>query len=135
MSATVLTKTRRRAALGAVCAAAVALPLLGAATAQAGTSAPLAPLARGWTTLKLLHQWHDDSITGKPAVKNISGIVHFRGEMLTPGTNKVAFILPAADRPATAVTVQIDLGYATAGTLNILPSGVTRVASEQAWSN
>jgi len=126
----------RRAAAGAVCAAAVALPLVGAAGAQAATSAPHT-LASGWTSLALENGWFDyvGSSTAAPAVTNINGIVHLKGAIATGGTNQVAFTLPAGDRPATEVAVQVDLLGATAGQLDIAPDGQVTVYSEQSWNN
>ena len=130
-----LARRLRRTAIGAVCAAAVALPLAGAATAQAATSAPHT-LTSTWTSLALTNGWHDfGNGTAAPAVTNISGIVHLRGAIATAGTNAEAFILPVGDRPATEVNVPVDLSGATAGELDILPSGVVDVIYEQTWSD
>ena len=124
----------RRAAAGAVCAAAVALPVAGAATAQAATAAPHA-LAITWTSLALKNGWADyGNHTAAPAVTKINGIVHLKGAIATTGTNAVPFTLPAGDRPATNVFVPVDLLGATAGLLNITPSGVVTVEAEQSWS-
>jgi len=130
-----LARSLRRAAAGAVCAAAVALPLAGAATAQAATSAPHA-LTITWTSLALKNGWADyGNHTAGPAVTNINGIVHLKGAIATAGTNPVPFTLPAGDRPATNVFVPVDLNAATAGLLNVTPSGVVTVEAEQSWSN
>src|SRR5215472_11632427 len=95
-----LARRLRRAAAGAVCAAAVALPLAGAATAQAATSAPHT-LTSSWTSLKLQNGWADYGFgTAAPAVTNINGIVHLKGAIATHGTNNVPFTLPVGDRPA-----------------------------------
>ena len=130
-----LARRLRRTAVGAVCAAAVALPVAGAATAQAAASAPH-PLTITWTSLALQNGWADFSTgTGAPAVTNINGIVHLKGEMATAGTNQVPFTLPAADRPATEVVVPVDLLGGTAGQLQIFPSGAVTVYAEKTWSN
>ena len=130
-----LARRLRRTAIGAVCAAAVAVPLAGAATAQAATSSPHM-LTSTWTSLTLQNGWTDfGNGTVGPAVTNISGVVHLKGEIATSGTNQVPFILPVGDRPATAVDVPVDLGGATAGQLDIAPSGVVTVYSEQSWSD
>src|SRR5438046_697146 len=72
---------------GAVCTAAVALPLIGAIGAQAATTATPA-----YTTLKLVNGWASyGSGLAKPAVANINGIVHLKGGMKTSGSNNVAF--------------------------------------------
>ena len=124
----------RRAAAGAVCAAAVALPVAGAATAQAATAAPHT-LAITWTSLALENGWADyGNHTAAPAVTNINGIIHLKGAIATTGTNPVPFTLPAGDRPAANVFVAVDLLGATAGLLNITPSGVVTVEAEQSWS-
>jgi len=130
-----LARGLRRAAAGVACAAAVALPLAGAATAQAATPAPHT-LTSTWTSLALQNGWTDYGYgTAAPAVTNINGIVHLKGEIATSGTGQVPFTLPAGDRPATEVVVPVDLGAATAGQLQIFPSGVVTVYSEQSWSN
>jgi hypothetical protein len=120
----------RRAAAGAVCAAAVTVPLVSAAGAQAATTTTFTPLTlvNGWTNY--------GSSTASAAVANISGIVHLKGAIKTKGTNPVAFTLPAGDRPATWVYVPVDLCNATNGRLIIRPSGVVRVEAEgAAWGN
>ena len=131
-----LGRSLRRAATGAVCAAAVALPLAGAATAQAATSAPHT-LTSGWTSLALTNGWTTyGNGTAAPAVTNINGIVHLKGAIATNGTNDEPFTLPAGDRPATDVDVPLDLGGgATAGYLFIQPNGVASVVPEQSWSD
>jgi hypothetical protein len=130
-----LARSLRRAAAGAACAAAVALPLAGAATAQAATSAPHT-LTSTWTSLTPQNGWHDfGNGTAAPAVTNISGIAHLKGAIATSGTNAEPFILPVGDRPATEVNVPVDLSGATAGELDIQPSGVVDVIYEQSWSD
>jgi hypothetical protein len=130
-----LARRLRRTAIGAVCAAAVTVPVAGAATAQAATSA-LHTLTSSWTSLALLNGWTDyGNGTAGPAVINISGIVHLKGEIATNGNNAEPFILPVGDRPATEVNVPVDLSGATAGELDIQPSGVVDVIYEQTWSD
>jgi hypothetical protein len=129
-----LTRSLRRAATGAVCAAPVAVPVAGAATAQAATSAPRT-LTTGWTSLTLLNGWTNyGSGTAGPAVTNSNGIVHLKGAIATAGTNTVPFILPAGDRPANEVVVPVDLNGAANGQLDIKPSGLVTVFSQQGWS-
>ena len=129
-----LARRLRRTAAGAVCAAAVALPLAGAATAQAATSAPHT-LTTTWTNLTLLNGWTNyGSGTAGPAVTNTNGIVHLKGTIMTGGTNTVPFILPAGDRPANEVVVPVDLNAAVNGQLDIKPSGVVTVFSQQGWT-
>ncbi len=130
-----LARSLRRTAVGAVCAAAVALPVAVAATAQAATSAPHT-LTNTWTSITLQNGWTDyGNGTAAPAVTNISGIVHLKGEIKTSGTNPEPFILPVGDRPATYVSVPVDLSAAVAGQLIIQPSGAVTVYSEQSWSD
>src|SRR5215467_10408337 len=121
----------RHATAGAVCTAAVALPLTAAASAQAATTTLPA-----YTTLKLVNGWTSyGSGLAKPAVANISGIVHLKGGMKTSGTNDVAFTLPVADRPAAEVYVPVDECGATNGRLDIAPSGIVSVEAEgNAWN-
>jgi hypothetical protein len=121
----------RRGAAGAVCAAAVTLPLLGAAAAQAATSTAT------FTPLTLVHGWTNyGSGTSSAAVASISGIVHLKGAIKTTGTNPVPFTLPAGDRPATKVYVPVDMCGATNGRLKITPTGVATVQAEgAAWGN
>jgi hypothetical protein len=122
----------RRAAAGAVCAAAITLPLLGAAAAQAAatTTGP------AYTTLNLVNGWTSyGSGLAKPAVTNISGIVHLKGGMKTSGTNDVAFTLPVADRPSAELYIPVDECGATNGRLDIAPNGVVGVEAEgNAWN-
>jgi len=122
----------RRAAAGAVCAAAVALPLLGAVEAQAAST-----VTPTYTTLKLVNGWIDTPYgTAHAAVANISGIVHLKGAIMTNGTNPVPFTLPLADRPAARVYVPVDMCGGTNGRLDIKPNGVATVEAEgNAWNN
>ncbi len=123
----------RRAAAGAVCAAAAALPLISAAGAQAATAAP----AITFTKLTLLNGWGTYSGSASPAVTDISGIVHFNGAISASSgnTNLVAFVLPPGFRPAKIVNVPVDMCNATSGELNIAPTGVTQVISQGATSS
>ena len=66
-------------------------------------------LQNGWTSASFG--------TSAPAVRTISGIVHFKGAIATTGSNPVPFTLPSAFRPATAVFVPVDLCNATNGRL------------------
>jgi hypothetical protein len=124
----VLARRLRRAAAGAVCAAAVALPLAGAAGAQAATT------SSAWTPLTLQNGWSDYGLYS--AVTNVSGIVHLSVEIRTTGTNNVAFTLPAGDRPAANVYVPVDMWNATNGRLEITRSGVAYVETATGnWAN
>jgi hypothetical protein len=117
----------RRVAAGALCAAAVALPLqfAGAAMATTTTSTPL-KLQNGWTGAAFG--------TAKPSVRTVSGIVTFKGGIKTKGASPVAFTLPKAFRPATNVWVPVDLCNALKGRLYIQPSGVVTVQAEKSFS-
>jgi len=123
----------RRAAAGAVCAAAVALPLISAAGAQAATTMP----SITFTKLTLINGWGAYSGSASPAVSDISGIVHFKGAISASSgdTNLVAFVLPPGFRPAKNVVVPVDMCNATSGELAIAPTGVTQVISQGATSN
>ena len=127
-----LTRGLRRAAAGAVCAAAVTLPLFGAAAAQA------APTTAAFARLTLVHGWANyGNGTASAAVASINGIVHLKGGIKTSGTNPVPFTLPVADRPARNVYVPVALCGGDNGRLDITPSGVVNVETEGGanWSN
>src|SRR6266571_1473379 len=108
-------------ATGALCATAVILPILGAGAAQATNVNALTPLTlkNGWTNAPFA--------TSNAAVRNINGVIYFKGAIATSGTNAVPFTLPKAFRPATAVYVKVDLCNATNGRLFIAPNGVVTV--------
>ena len=120
-----LARGLRRAAAGAVCAAAVTLPLVGAAAAQAVTTTP------AFTPLTLVNGWANyGNGTASAAVASINGIVHLQGGIKTSGTNPAPFTLPAADRPAHDVFVPVDLCNGDNGRLQITPSGSVTVQAE-----
>lgn len=124
----------RRAAVGILSALAVTLPLqfLIPAVAQAATLTPLT-LKNGWTGTSFG--------TASPAVRAINGVVHFKGAIATAGTNPVAFTLPKAFRPATAVYVRLALDHCTRagapvnGRLFIQPNGVATVQAETSFAD
>src|SRR5215472_5957737 len=122
----------RRAAAGALCAAAVAFPLISAAGAQAAATTPPT-----YTPLTLVNGWTNyGSGTANAAVASINGIVHLKGAIKTTGTNPVPFTLPAADRPAARVYVPVDMCGASNGRLEIMPGGKAFVEPEgHAWNN
>jgi hypothetical protein len=122
----------RHAAAGAVCTAAVALPLIAAASAQAATTA-----VPTYTTLTLVNGWTNyGSGVASAAVTSINGIVHLKGAIKTSGLNPVPFTLPKADRPAARVYVPVDMCGATNGRLIITPSGTATVeAPDGNWSD
>ena len=68
--------------------------------------------------------------TAKAAVRDISGIVHFRGAIWTQGKNPEPFVLPAQFRPAKIVRIPADLCNGNNGRLVIHPNGVVVVQAE-----
>jgi hypothetical protein len=133
-----MTRRLRRAAVGALCAAAVALPLqfAGAALATTGLAATgpaTATTTAPSTTLKLQNGWTASPWGNvRPSVRMISGIVTFRGAIATSSsnTNPVAFTLPKAFRPVASVWVPVTLCSAHNGRLYIQPDGVVTVQVE-----
>jgi len=118
-------------AIGALCAAAVALP-------QAAQAAPKAPAVITYTNLTLLHGWHSDTIDGsaKAAVADISGIVTFRGAMWAPpGSSSRVLTLPKALRPAKLAYIPVDLCNANNGRLEVWPTGAVYVDAEIRFSD
>jgi hypothetical protein len=89
-----------------------------------------------FTSITLHNGWTNAPFsTSNASVSNISGIVHLKGAIATAGTNPVAFTLPSADRPATAVYVPADLCGAANGRLYIQPSGVVTVEAQSSFSD
>src|SRR5579859_2415341 len=87
--------------------------------------------ASSFTALTLQNGWHRFAGDRRPALRLISGIVHFEGTMhQTAGANSVAFTLPPGFRPAKTVFVKVDLCYANNGRLQIKPDGVVTVEAE-----
>jgi len=87
--------------------------------------------ASSFTALTLQNGWTNAPFgTSKAEIRNIGGVVHFKGAIATGGTNSVPFTLPAAFRPSTNVWVPLDLCDATNGRLVIQPNGVTSVEAE-----
>jgi len=120
-----LARRLRRAAAGAVCAAAVTVPLAGAAAAQTVMITPT------FTPLTLVNGWANyGNGTASAAVVSINGIVHLHGGIKTSGTNPEPFTLPTGDRPAGDVYVPIDLCTGDNGRLEITPNGVVIVQAE-----
>src|SRR5436189_6242731 len=112
-------------ATGALCATAVILPLLGAGAAQATNR------ANALTQLTLKNGWTNAPFgTSNAAVRNINGVIHFKGAIATGGTNAVPFTLPLAFRPVAAnVYVPVDLCTATNGRHNTQRSGTVTDAA------
>ena len=112
-----------------VSALAFLLPLESAGTALAKAKSP-------YTTLKLRNGWQNAPFsTSKAQVRNVSGIVYFKGAISTSGTNAEPFVLPRAFRPHTWVYVPVDMCNATKGWLAIEPNGKTFVEAETSFSN
>jgi hypothetical protein len=85
----------------------------------------------GFQDPTLINGWTDTPFTTSPAaVGRISGVVYFRGAMVTSGSNAQPFTLPSAFRPVKNVYVPIDLCNATKGRLFIQPSGAVTVQAE-----
>lgn len=99
------------------------------ATAAEQAASPVIPLRprNGWTG--------GPFGTAQPGATLVSGIVHLRGAIATTGTNPVAFALPPALRPATAVYVPVDQCGATNGRLFIQPDGTVTVEAEKLFAN
>jgi hypothetical protein len=127
-----LARGLRRAAAVAVCAAAVALPLSGAAAAQAAPAT-----TQAFTPLTLHNGWVNyGNGSARAAVTRINGIVYLKGGIKTTGNSSVPFTLPAGDRPAHIVYVPVDLCTGDSGRLNIAPSGVVSVQADGGtWAN
>jgi hypothetical protein len=86
--------------------------------------------ASGTTALTLQNGWTNAPFaTSTAAVKNLGGIVHFKGA-IAGGTSPVAFTLPAGFAPTTTAYVAVDLCNATKGRLVIQPSGTVSVQAE-----
>jgi len=90
-----------------------------------------APNGMGYTALTLINGWTNAPFsTSNAAVRNINGVVHFKGAIATAGTNTEPFVLPVGFRPATVVYVPVDLCNSANGRLVTLPSGVVTVEAE-----
>jgi hypothetical protein len=91
--------------------------------------------AAGLTPLTLQNGWTNAPFaTSAAAVKNVGGIVHFRGA-IAGGTTAQVFTLPPGFAPTTNVYVAVDLCGAKNGRLLIQPSGVVSVQAELAFSD
>jgi hypothetical protein len=98
-------------------------------TELSGASFALSP--KSFTGLTLHNGWMNAPYgTAKAAVRNISGIVHFRGAIWTEGKNPEPFTLPAQFRPAKIVRIPADLCNGNNGRLVIHPNGVVVVQAE-----
>src|SRR5215472_13684979 len=93
--------------------------------------AQFAKLNTSFTTLTLQNGWTDAPFSSSnAAVRNINGVIYFKGAIATSGTNAVPFTLPQAFRPTTDVYVKVDLCNATNGRLHIAPNGVVDVEAQ-----
>jgi hypothetical protein len=108
-------------AAGAACAAIVAPP-----AALAASKAP----AVTFTHLTLINGWHTYPGADRPAVADINGIITFKGDITTNGTNPVPFQLPKQFRPDTNVFLITALCSANEGRLDIQPDGMVQVEAE-----
>jgi hypothetical protein len=103
------------------------------ANAQCFTSldgAWFVPDTAGVTFLALQNGWTNAPFgTSAAAVKNVAGIVHFKGA-IAGGSSSVAFTLPPGLAPTANTYVPVDLCNATKGRLLIQPSGTVTVQAE-----
>jgi hypothetical protein len=105
---------------------------------QCGTSldgATFALTSKSFTALALKNGWiNAPSGTAKAAVRNISGVVYFRGAIRTNGTNAVPFILPKGFRPAKDVYIPVHLCTGDSGRLDIQPGGLVAVQARSSFT-
>jgi hypothetical protein len=94
----------------------------GVSFAKSASSFTPLPLASGWTNAPYG--------TSKAAARIISGVVYLKGAIATSGTDAAAFVLPPVFRPASRVTVPVDLCGATHGDLTIEPWGTAYVGAQ-----
>ena len=86
---------------------------------------------KSFTNLRLRHGWTNSPFsTSKAQIRNINGIVHFKGAIATGGTNTEPFVLPKSFRPRTWVYVKVDLCNANNGRIDIAPNGGVFVEAE-----
>jgi hypothetical protein len=108
------------------------------ADAQCFTSlegASFATSAAAWSSLTPLNGWTGaPHSTRPPAVLNVNGVVRFQGGLATTGTELHAFTVPAQMRPATIVTIPVDMCASKKGHLVIGPDGRAAFNSGHAWS-
>jgi len=98
-------------------------------TSLEGASFALSP--KSFTALTLLNGWQNAPYgTAKGSVRDISGIVHFRGAIWTNGNDLVPFVLPKGFGPAKKVFIPVDLCDGNNGRLDIQPDGVVGVEAQ-----
>jgi hypothetical protein len=89
----------------------------------------------GVAPITLLNGWFRYGTGTQPKVAFTGGVVYFRGAMGTDLTNRHAFTLPVALRPAKKVYVPVDLCNATDGRLLIKPSGQVVVQADDEFGD
>jgi len=98
--------------------------------------ASFAPSDAGFAPLTLINGWTNAPFsTSNAAVKNINGIVHFKGAIATAGSSADPFVLPVGFRPAAMVFVPVDLCNSANGRLVISPSGIAEVQAQNTFSS
>jgi hypothetical protein len=90
---------------------------------------------KSFTALKLGKGWKEAAGAATASVREISGIVRFRGAIRTSGTSADAFVLPARFRPATWVYVPLSPCGSANLRLNIGPDGQVAVQSDSTISH
>jgi hypothetical protein len=100
---------------------ALSLQLLAMTDAHAAAAFSDLTLENGWSAL---------TGTATPSASLANGVVTLNGAIRTAGTDGVAFTLPAADSPPTAVYVSVDFAGGDSGRLYIQPSGVVTVEAD-----
>jgi hypothetical protein len=92
----------------------------------------------GFTPAQLINGWGNAPFgTSDVEMKNINGIVHFKGAVSTDPANgsSTAFVLPKAFRPKDFVYLPLDECDATYGELIISPAGDVSISAEFDYSN
>jgi hypothetical protein len=91
---------------------------------------------KSFTTLHLQNGWKSSPYqTSKAQVRDIGGIVRFKGAISTTGSNEAAFVLPRSLRPRSRVFVPVDMCDATNGRLVIYTNGTVYAVAETSFTN
>ena len=91
---------------------------------------------KSFTNLRLRNGWTGSAYSAaKAQVRDVGGIVSFKGAISTTGGNSLAFVLPRSLRPRTRVYVPVDMCNATNGRLVIYANGSVYVGAEANFSN
>jgi hypothetical protein len=90
---------------------------------------------KSFTALKLGQGWKEAAGAAKASVREIAGIVRFRGAIRINGTSTNAFVLPARFRPATEVYVPISPCGSVTIRLDIGSDGQVAVDPESTITN